>query len=236
ALGATIVIVSPLDYVFSGFSVLPLAAFIGALAAVSIAYVIARSGPRLPTITLILAGVAVSSMATSLTSLLMIMETDRVLVILSWTLGSFNLSSWERLLWAFPYIFPATAVIFLYRRQLNALQLEEDQAQQLGVEVEKAKLVLLAASSLAAAAAVSISGIIGFVGLVVPHVVRLLWGPDHRQLLPMSMLVGAAFLITADLLAREINQPSEVPIGIITAFAGAPFFLYLLRRSQRRIF
>lgn len=236
ALGATIVIVSPLQYAFGSFSILPLAAFAGGLAAVFVTYAVARVGASTPMVTLVLAGVAVSSLATSLTSLLMILETNRVLTVLSWTLGGFNLSSWDRLMWALPYILPSLAVIFIFGRSLNVLQLDEEQAQQVGLEVERTRLLLLAAASLAAAAAVSISGVIGFVGLVVPHVTRMLWGPDHRQLLPMSMIMGATFLILADLLARELNQPSEVPVGIITAFCGAPFFLYMLRRSQRGIF
>ncbi|HZP25495.1 MAG TPA: iron ABC transporter permease, partial [Dehalococcoidia bacterium] len=151
ALGATIVIVSPLHYAFGGFSILPLAAFAGGLSAVAVTYAIARVGSSVPMVTLVLAGVAVSSLATSLTSLLMILETNRILTILSWTLGGFNLSSWDRLLWALPYILPAMAVILVFGRSLNVLQLDEDQAQQVGLEVERTRLLLLAASSLAAA-------------------------------------------------------------------------------------
>jgi len=232
ALAATIVIISPLQYAYGGFSVLPVAAFGGGIAAVALAYSIARLGQSAPTVTLILAGVAISSIATSMTSFLMVLDTDRVLTILSWTLGGFNLSSWDRLFWALPYIAPSAAVLLTLGRTLNVMQLGEEQAQQVGLNVERAKLLALGAASLATAAAVSISGFIGFVGLIVPHTTRMLWGPDHRGLLPMSMLIGAAFLILADLIAREINQPSEVPVGIVTAFCGGPFFLYLLRRSS----
>ena len=236
ALGATIVIVSPVAYAAGGVSVLPLAAFAGAFVAVALAYFLARAGRTVPTTTLILAGVAISAMATSITSFLMFLDTQRIFSILAWLLGGFNISGWQRLVWIAPYALPAVAFLLLYGRTLNVLQLGDEQAQQLGVNVERAKLLLLGAASLATAAAVSVSGIIGFVGLIVPHAVRLLWGPDHRQLLPMSMLLGAAFLILADLLARTVIQPSELPVGIITAFCGAPFFLYLLRRAQRGIY
>lgn len=235
-LGATAVIVSPLDYTVGGLSLVPLAAFAGALTAVVLAYTLARVGRTVPTVTLILAGVAISSIATSATSYLMLTHNQQVLTTLTWLLGGFNLSAWSKLWWVLPYMLPAAAIILLYGRILNVLQLDEEQAQQLGVNVERVKLLLLGAASLATAAAVSVSGIIGFVGLIIPHAVRLLWGPDYRQLLPMSMILGAAFLILADLLARTVNTPSEIPVGIITAFCGAPFFLYLLRRRQRAVF
>jgi iron complex transport system permease protein len=134
--------------------------------------------------------------------------------------------------WVLPYAIPATIVILAYGRTLNVLSLDEDQARHLGVDVERTKLLLLGASSLAAAAVVSVAGTIGFIGLIVPHTVRLMWGPDNRQLLPMSIVLGAAFLIAADLIARTADQPQEIPVGIITAFCGVPFFLYLLRRAK----
>jgi len=236
SLGATVVIVSPLRYTFGGLSLVPLAAFAGALGAVVLAYGLARVGRTVPTVTLILAGVAISSVATSATSFLLLANSQRVLPALTWLLGGFNLSGWGKLWWVLPYVLPAAVVILLYGRILNVLQLDEEQAQQLGVNVERVKLLLLGAASLATAAAVSVSGIIGFVGLIVPHAVRMLWGPDYRQLLPMSMVLGATFLILADLLARTVNTPGEIPVGIITAFCGAPFFLYLLRRRQRAVF
>ncbi len=237
ALGATILIVSPLAYVsFGSFSLLPLAAFAGAVAAVTLAYSLARTGEAVPATALILAGVAISAMATSVTSFLTFLNLDDVFSILAWLMGGFNFSGWQRLAWVAPYILPAAALLLLHGRTLNVLQLGDEQAQQLGVNVEGTKLLLLGAASLATAAAVSVSGIIGFVGLIIPHAARLLWGPDHRQLLPMSMLLGATFLVLADLLARTVIQPSELPVGIITAFSGAPFFLYLLRRSQRGVY
>jgi iron complex transport system permease protein len=134
-----------------------------------------------------------------------------------------------------PYLGIGWLVLYLNARTLNVLQLGDVQAQQLGVPVERVTMILVASASLITAAAVATSGIIGFVGLIVPHAVRLVWGPDHRFLLPMSALIGATFLILADTLARTLLSPSELPVGIITAFCGAPFFLYLLRRNRETL-
>ena len=142
-------------------------------------------------------------------------------------MGSFSLSNWSQVIVLLPYLAIGWIILFLHARYLNVLQLGETQAQQLGVPVERVTLTLVVATSLITAAAVAVSGLIGFVGLIVHHVVRLIWGPDHRFLLPMSALVGAIFLIGADTLARTVLSPSELPVGIITAFCGAPFFLYL---------
>lgn len=232
ALGATIVIVSGVNVAWHGLSLLPLAAFTGALVSVVVVYGVARVGNTVPVTTLILAGVAVSALSTAATSYLMIHNTTNAGLIFSVTLGGFNTATWPKLLWVLPYAVPAAIVILAHRRVINVLSLDEDQARYLGVDVERTKLLLLGASSLAAAAAVSVGGTIGFVGLVVPHAVRLVWGPDNRQLLPMSMLTGGAFLIVADILARTLDRPAEIPVGIITACCGVPFFLYLLRRAR----
>lgn len=232
ALGATIVIVSDASVAWNGLSLLPLAAFAGALVSVVVVYGVARANGSAPTTTLILAGVAVSSLTTAVTSFLMIKSTTNALTVFSVVLGGFNTATWPKLLWVLPYALPAALVILAHGRIMNVLSLNEEQARQLGIDVERTKLLLLGAASLAAAAAVSVSGTIGFVGLIVPHVVRLLWGPDNRRLLPMAMVLGAAFLIGADLFARTADSPSEIPVGIITAFFGVPFFLYLLRRAR----
>ena len=232
-LGATLIIISPLAYSFGPLSAVPPAAFAGAIIAVAITYLLARVGPVVPVTTLILSGVAVGSIAGAAISYLMLTNGDRALPVLSWLLGGFNSASWPRVWLLLPYTAVAALVIFPFARTLNVLQLNEEQARQLGVNVEAVKLTLLVAASLATAAAVAVSGIIGFVGLVVPHVTRLLWGADHRRLLPLSALLGASFLILADLVARTASPPTEIPVGIITALIGAPFFLYLLRRQRR---
>ncbi len=232
ALGATAVIVSGSPHAWHGLSVLPLAAFAGAIISILVVYSVARVDGALPTTTLILAGVAVASLSTAITSFLMLRSTTHTLSVFSVVLGSFNTASWGKLTWVLPYALPAGVVILVHGRLLNVLSLDEEQARQLGVDPERAKLLLLGVASLAAAAAVSVAGTIGFVGLIVPHAVRLLWGPDNRRLLPMSVLFGATFLILADVVARSVDQPSEVPVGIVTAVCGVPFFLYLLRRAR----
>jgi len=232
ALGATIVIVSDVSYAWGGLSLLPLAAFAGAITSVVIVYGVARVGNTVPTTTLILAGVAVASLTTAITSYLMLRDTTNATAILSIILGGFNTASWTKVLWVLPYAVPAAAVILAHGRILNVLSLDEEQARFLGVNVERTKFLILGVASLAAAAAVSVGGTIGFVGLIVPHAIRLVWGPDNRYLLPLCIVLGAAFLIGADLIARTAESPAEIPVGIITAFFGVPFFLYLLRRAR----
>ena len=233
ALGATAVLVAAVPERLVGLSVLPIAAFGGAIAAVALAYIIARQSEGLPLTTLILAGVAVGSIATALTSLLMIRGDPNLRPVLSWLLGGFIAAQWKHSAITLPYLLPSLLLVLSYGRILNVMQLNEHHAAQLGVNVERTKVLLICAATLATAVAVSFSGIIGFVGLVAPHVVRLLWGPDYRSLLPMAALVGAGFLILADLVARTVVSPGELPVGVVTAFCGAPFLLYLLRRRKR---
>jgi iron complex transport system permease protein len=232
ALGATIVVVSGTSVAWHGLSLLPLASFAGAIVSVVTVYLVARTGNAVPVTTLILAGVAVSALATAITSYLMIHNTTNAGLIFTVTLGGFNTATWTKLLWVLPYAVPAAIVVLAHGRIINVLSLDEEQARYLGVDVERTKLLLLGASSLGAAAAVSVGGTIGFVGLIVPHAIRLIWGPDNRYLLPMSILLGGAFLIGADVVARTLDRPAEIPVGIITAFCGVPFFLFLLRRAR----
>lgn len=235
-LAATVVIVSPIPLLYGRVSLVTLAAFGGAVAAVALTYAFARVNGATPTTTLILAGVAVSTLAVAATSYLMLAHQRDTLTILSWLLGSFNNASWARLWFILPYTVPAAGLVFLHGRLLNVLQLDEHQAQQLGVHVERTKLLVLVGASLAAAASVAVAGIIGFVGLIVPHALRLLLGPDYRRLLPLSALLGASLLILADLLARTAVSPGELPVGVVTALLGAPFFLYLVRRQRQAYF
>lgn len=231
-LGATAVMVSPLPAYVGGFSLVPPVAFLSALMVVALAYSVARLGGGTPTTTLILAGVAVASLAGAATTFLMMTRSSDVRPVLSWLLGSLASSGWNAVAIVLPYLLLSSVVVLLHGRILNVMQLDEEQARQLGVNVERTKLLLVAAASLATAAAVSVSGLIGFVGLIAPHAARLVWGHDHRSLLPMAMVLGAAFLIVADLIARTALSPREAPIGVVTAFFGAPFFLYLLRRRR----
>ncbi len=235
-LAATVCIVLGVSLEYGDVSLLGLAAFGGGLAAVVATYAIARVGGHTPTTTLVLAGVAVSSIAVSAVSYLMLVNQRSAMSILVWLLGGFNASGWRQLWFLLPYAIAATPVLLLHGRLLNVLQLDESDARQLGVPVERTRALVLLAASLAAAAAVSVAGIIGFVGLVVPHVVRLLWGPDYRRLLPLAAILGAGFLVLADVGARTVMRPSELPVGVITAFVGAPFFLFLLRRQRKAFF
>ncbi len=233
ALGATIVILSPLGTGGYGFGPVPLAAFAGGGLTMLVVYALSRgaAGGAAPT-TLILAGVALSALLSSVTSFLMMGAGQRAQAVFAFLFGTLNISSWERLAWGAPYLVVGGVVVLAHARVLNVLQLDEEQAQQLGINVARSKLIVLAASSLMAATAVAIAGVIGFVGLIVPHVVRLLWGGDYRGVLPLSAILGAAFLVATDTLGRTVLAPQEVPVGIITAIAGAPFFLYLLRSHR----
>jgi len=236
ALGAVIGFMVPLSWGSMGFLVTPLLAFAGALVSTFIVYLLARVGKTLPASTLILAGVALGAFLSSIVSYLIISSGEQMHGIMFWMMGSFSLSQWAEVKIALPMVVVGIIVILLCARPLNIMQLGEEQAQQLGVNVERYKLILLIAATLITAAAVSFVGIIGFVGIIIPHAVRLVSGADYRSLLPLSVFTGAIFMILADMLARTVLSPTEIPIGVITAICGAPFFLYLLRRKKRVIF
>ncbi|RIK31305.1 MAG: iron ABC transporter permease [Anaerolineae bacterium] len=233
-LGAVIAMSIQWPYSFWGLMAIPFAAFLAALLTVFIVYLFARVGRTIPTTNLILAGVAFSSFATSLTSFLMIRSTSEVRRALGWLLGGASQSGWDAILALLPYLVIGLGVLTFSGHALNVLQFGDDQAQQLGLNVTRAKRIILIAASLATAAAVAFSGIIGFIGLIVPHLSRLWFGPDYRRLLPLSALGGATALLVCDILARILLAPQEIPVGIITALAGAPFFLWVLRRSKNQ--
>jgi len=236
SLGAVIGFLLPVSWSGAGYGIIPLLAFTGALVSTAVVYLLARVGKTLPVTTLILAGVALGALLGSIVSYLIISSGEKMHGIIFWLMGSFSLSQWSEIAVVLPYVALGTAVILLFSRLLNVMQLDEEQAQQLGVNVERLKLVLLAAATLITAASVSFVGTIGFVGIIIPHAVRLVWGTDHRFLLPFSVLTGAIFMILADLVARTLLAPTELPIGVITAICGAPFFLYLLKRRKKAIF
>jgi iron complex transport system permease protein len=231
-LGATIGFMLPVRLDLYGLNSVPVFAFVGALTAVTVAYRLAKFGTRVPATTLILAGVAISSLASAAMMFLFMMAGDNLRTIFSWIMGSLNVATWSKVWLLLPYTILMGAVVLAHARVLNVMQLDEEQAQHLGINVERVKVILIGAASLATAAAVSVSGLIGFVGLIVPHMMRLLWGPDYRPLLPLTMIYGATFLIVADLIARTVISPGEMPVGVVTAFFGAPFFLLLLRRAR----
>lgn len=230
-LGATLVIAFGSSVPWLAVLGVPFGAFIAACLTVALVVFLARRGGRIPPVSLILAGVVIGSSLSAATSFVLLASREQTAGILSWLLGSFAFSSWSRLGGAAPLLIIAAVVLLLAARALNIIQLGEDAAAQLGLPVERVKLVVIGAATLATAAAVAVSGVIGFVGLITPHAVRLAIGPDHRSLAPLSALWGALFLVLADLLARTVLAPAEIPVGIVTALAGGPFFLYLLRKN-----
>lgn len=227
ALGATIVMVGGL-----GGALVPLAAFLGALSATAVVYMLGRTGGRASVMTLLLAGVAMSAMLSGMVSLLIFFSGEEMRAIVYWTMGGLGRADWQGINTVLPFMILGMIPLVLHSGQLNAMLMGDETAQHLGVDVGRVRRYLLLSASLLAAVAVSIGGIIGFVGLIVPHIVRLVAGPDHRFLMPASVLVGALFLILADLLARTVVSPAELPVGIITAMLGGPFFLYLLVRHR----
>jgi len=233
-LGAVIAMSIKWPYSFWGLMAIPMSAFIAALLTVFIVYSLARVGNTIPTTNLILAGVAFSSFATSLTSFLMLRSTGEVRRALGWLLGGASQSGWTAILAIMPYLLIGISVLIFSGHALNLLQFGDDQAQQLGLNVTRTKRILLAASSLSTAAAVAFSGIIGFIGLIVPHLIRLWFGPDYRRLLPLSIFGGATALLICDVVSRVIIAPQEIPVGIITALVGAPFFLWVLRNAKNQ--
>jgi len=236
ALGATIAMVLPINLGVLGFGPVPLAAFAGALGAVFLVYNLARVGGRTPIVSMLLAGFVVSALLAAIISFLMALG-DRIDLnirsVYSFLMGHVSVVGWGQLVLVAPLVLLGVVASRFFAYHLNAFALGEEGAAYVGVEVERDKVIILALGSLLTAAAVSIGGLIGFVGLVVPHAVRLVAGPDHRLLLPAAALAGAIFVVLADLLARVVLAPSEIPVGIVTAVIGAPFFLYLLRRNRK---
>ena len=215
-----------------GMYTLPASAFLGAIVTMTIVYGLARVGRSVPTTTLILAGVAFSAFATSLMSFLMLGANTELRRALTWLLGGAIMAGWQPVAAMLPYEILGLGILLVSGHALNVLQFGEEQAQQLGLPIERIKLLVIIAASITTAGAVAFAGVIGFVGLIAPHVMRLLWGPDYRRLIPLSILGGASTLLTADMLARIVLAPQTLPVGIVTALAGAPFFLWLLRRAR----
>ena len=232
ALGATLGMVLRINFWVAGLSAVPIFAFAGALGATFLVYALSIRGGRVPVALLLLVGVAVGALTSAATSLVMLAGNEDTRLILFWLLGSLSSRHWGHVRMILPYVLLGISVIWLHARDLNLLLLGEETAQHTGVDVERVKRIVLAAAALLAAAAVSVSGIIGFVGLIVPHLMRLMIGPDHRRLVPMSALTGALLMVLSDVLARTITAPSEIPIGIITAALGCPFFLLLIARRN----
>jgi iron complex transport system permease protein len=231
ALGATIAIVSkPLSSL--GIYTLPLLAFVGACLAAFLVYRLATFSGRTQSASLLLSGVAVGSTLTAILSFLMVTTERDLHTVVVWLMGGLTAATWTKVFIALPVVAAGFIYMMLMARRMNLLLMGEERARELGVDSQATRRNLMIAASLTTAAAVAFTGLIGFVGLMVPHIMRLLVGPDHRRLLPASALFGALLLLIADTVARTAMAPAEIPVGIITAAAGGPFFLYLLRRRK----
>jgi iron complex transport system permease protein len=212
---------------------LPLAAFIGGLIAVIATYLVGTTGKgERSSISLVLSGVAVTSLATAAQTFLLQRNSDVVRQVYSWILGRLSSATWSDVRLVIPYVVLSTIALLLHRRLLDVLRVGDDEASALGVNVSRVRLVVVIAATLGTASVVAVSGLIGFVGIIVPHAVRLIVGTSYRVVLPVSLLFGGAFLILADIPGRVLDNPAETPIGVVTAFLGAPFFLLILRARK----
>ncbi len=235
AVGAVFIIIWGGGLTILGMSLIPFSAIGAALITLLVVYSLAHIGGRVATQTIILSGVVIGSFLSAMLSFMLTLSYSNLEQVIFWLMGSMALKSWDHIVFAIPFIFVGLILAWFFARELNIMALGEESAIQLGVNVDRAKKVLLFTAAMLSAAAVSVSGTIGFVGLIIPHLVRMVAGPDHRVLIPLCALVGAMFLILADTIARTIVAPSELPVGILTAFLGAPFFAYLLRSNKRSI-
>lgn len=235
SVGAVMTIFFGLSFPFLGIYTLPVMSMVGAfltmLAVIGFARLVDRA---MKMETIILTGIIFSSFLGSIISLMIALTGEELRQIIGWLLGSVSMRGWSFVAMDIPFVAVGALLIWLNRRELNAMMFGEERAIHLGVDVKKRKMMILAGGSMLTGAAVAVSGTIGFVGLVVPHMTRLLWGADHRHLLPLSFLNGATLLIICDLVARTIISPSELPVGVITAFIGAPVFAFIFFRQRKR--
>jgi iron complex transport system permease protein len=233
-LGATIIFAVGRDAT-SGWPVdpLPLVSFVGGLIAVMITYLVgAAFGASRSGVTLVLAGVAVVSLFTAIQTFVLQRNNDVIREVYSWILGRVSSATWADVRLVLPYVIASSVVLLLHRRHLDLFRVGDDEAASLGSDVARIRIVIVIAATMGTAAVVSVSGLIGFVGIIVPHAVRMLAGASYRRVLPLSLIVGATFLILVDIPGRVLQDPAETPIGVVTAFFGAPFFILLLRSKR----
>lgn len=234
AVGASVVILFGLQVVLGQWSI-PIAAFATGLLSLIIVLRLARINGKFQLETLILSGVVIQAFLGSLVSFMVSLSDQVINEIVFWLMGSLTMRGWSFTFMLVPYLIVGLVVLLSYGRTLNLFSLGERQAEHLGVNVARTRLIVLIVSTLITAAAVSVAGTIGFVGLVVPHLVRLMVGADYRILLPITAIFGGIYVLWADTLARMLLSPTEIPLGVITAFLGAPFFAYLLRKNKKRL-
>jgi iron complex transport system permease protein len=234
SVGAVLTLFFQLSIPFIGNFTLPLLSILFSFITIFLVLAFARKIERSMRVeTIILTGIIFSSFLGAMISLMIALTGDELRQIIGWLLGSVSMRGWEYIKIILPFFILGSVLLLFNAKELNAMSFGEERAQHLGVNVQRRKLVVLTAGSILTGAAVAVSGTIGFVGLVIPHLARLLWGPDHKHLLPLSILTGSGFLILADLLSRTIISPTELPIGVITAFIGAPVFAFILLQRKR---
>lgn len=235
ALGATIAMLSGISFHIGSLGVIGVFAFVGALITVLFVYMISMFGSSHHVTSMLLTGTAVSTMISAVISLLMSLHHDEIEKVYMWTLGSFSSANWGKVRFLLFFVGIGTVIMILFANDLNVLMTGEDSAKSLGINIVAVKKIMIVVASFLVGACVSVSGIIGFVGLLIPHCTRIVVGPDHRRLLPICCFVGAIFMILCDTIARTLIAPSELPVGVITAIFGAPYFIFLLYYSQRKV-
>lgn len=236
ALGAALTMTWGTTNLSSGWGLVTVNAFIGAIGTGWLVYSIARIGHRISGVTLLLTGTAVNILLTALISLIMTFKREQIERIVMWTMGSVATADWNEVRMLLLIVLSGAGIIYFFAKDLNMMLLGDESAKSMGVEVEKVKKYLLLVGTLIVAMVVSVSGVIGFVGLIVPHIIRLLFGPDHRGVIPFSALGGALLMVVCDAIARTIAAPNEIPIGIITSICGVPFFLILIHQNKKKVF
>tara|TARA_B100000029_G_scaffold513541_1_gene613459 strand:+ start:4351 stop:5397 length:1047 start_codon:yes stop_codon:yes gene_type:complete len=234
SLGIALLIISPWQQNLYVGILSPIVAFFSSGITIVVVLLLARKAGKFDNYSIILAGVALSAIFSAFTSFILLTGGENARPIFGFLFGGFNTITWLKVILCTPYILVGSTIIFFFGHRLNLLQLDDDQAQNLGLNVENTRMILLAAASLIAAAAVAMAGIIGFVGLIVPHMIRLIVGSDYRLLLPLAAIFGSTFVVITDVIARTVINPQEIPVGIVTAMVGGPFFIWLLL-SQKRI-
>jgi len=232
AFGAVISIITGVG-VF-GYATTGAFAFLGAVSTLFFVYYLSKTKNRVSINSLLLSGVAVSYFLSSVISFLMMLFSNKIEHIVFWTMGSLSSSTWQKFIFSTCFIIPGVLLLNFFARELNIMSLGEESAHYIGVDVEKLKYMLLAICSLIVGAVVSTGGTIGFLGLVAPHIVRIIWGSDYRRLIPYSAIIGASILMLSDTIGRVIIQPAEIPVGVMTSVMGGPFFVFLLRKQKSK--
>ncbi|MFA7572202.1 MAG: iron ABC transporter permease [Lutispora sp.] len=232
ALGAVLSIVSGIG--IFGYATTGVFAFLGAVATLFFVYFLSKTKNRVSINSLLLSGVAVSYFLSSIISFMMMLNRNKIEQIVFWTMGSLSSATWQKLIFSSSFILPGILVLCFFSRELNIMSLGEESAHYIGVDVEKLKYILLVICSLIVGAVVSTGGTIGFLGLVAPHIVRIIWGSDNRKLIPYSAIMGGAILMLSDALGRVLIQPAEIPVGVMTSIMGGPFFIFLLKKQKTK--